>query len=99
MSWRTTSRDADNPLDDEWGTGRGHCTACGADWNGHAICHCTRCHLTFTSIGPFDAHHVGGRCLTVAELRSKGLQPNDEGHWRKPAPADLSTRFTKGRTS
>ncbi|MBO0864841.1 MAG: hypothetical protein J2P16_07210 [Mycobacterium sp.] len=75
------------------------CGRCEATWTGKAVCHCAGCHLTFTSIGPFDAHRFNGKCRAPAELRSKGYQPNDEGHWRKPAPADLRTRFTKGRTA
>jgi hypothetical protein len=63
---------------------RGMCR-CGATWTGERTCHCSACHLTFTSVGPFDAHRRG-RCLSEAELRAKGYEPNEHGHWRKPAP-------------
>jgi len=68
---------------------RGMCR-CGARWSGDQTCHCATCHLTFTSVGPFDAHRVGEmndrRCLTPGELRKKGYEPNKYGRWRKPAP-------------
>lgn len=62
--------------------------SCGARWTGARICHCARpgCHRTFTSIGAFDAHRVGGHCATEAELERRGYEPNDAGHWRQPAP-------------
>lgn len=63
---------------------------CGARWGGERLCHCAVCHLTFTSEGPFDAHRTGPmsarHCLSEAELRAKGYEPNSRGHWRKPAP-------------
>lgn len=66
---------------------------CGARWTGARPCHCATCHLTFTSIGPFDYHRAGPlaarRCRTQAELRDAGYAPNARGQWRKPAPAGL----------
>lgn len=83
---------ADSEPDPEEHLYPGSCR-CGARWFGEAICHCATCHLTFTSIGPFDAHRVGPigkprrRCWTEAELRDKGYEPNSHGHWRRPRPA------------
>lgn len=59
---------------------------CGARWQGEAIAHCAVCHLTFTTVANFDFHLYKGRCRTEAELRDKGYEPNDAGHWRKPMP-------------
>jgi hypothetical protein len=94
MSWRETiAADAEAPLDDDFGRGRGHCATCGAEWDGFKICHCSLCHLTFTAVGGFDFHRTGPaadrRCRTQAELTEKGYEPNSHGQWRKPAPADL----------
>ena len=61
---------------------------CGARWQGEAIAHCAVCHLTFTTVGNFDYHLYRERCRTEAELRDKGYEPNDAGHWRKPIPED-----------
>lgn len=57
---------------------------CGVRWTGGAICHCASCHLTFTAVGGFDVHRVNGKCRTESELRDKGYEPNENGHWRKP---------------
>ena len=75
--------------------GYGACAVCGTEWTGTRICHCGTCHLTFTAVGSFDAHRSRGHCLTTDELRSRGYQPNDAGHWRIPAPAGTFT----GRTT
>lgn len=68
------------------------CGGCSARWTGEDICHCATCHLTFTSVGPFDAHRdhstADGRCRTEDELCTRGLEPNESGYWRKPRPAD-----------
>jgi hypothetical protein len=93
MNWRHDVRaDAAAPLDDEFGSGRGHCVDCGADWNGQRICHCPTCHLTFTAVGGFDFHRIGRddsrRCRNPAELRDAGYEPNPDNQWRKPAPED-----------
>ena len=66
------------------------CTKCGVQWVGRSLCHCTVCHLTFTSIGPFDDHRTGShthdtrRCRTQEEIRARGYEPNHLGYWRKP---------------
>lgn len=67
---------------------------CGATWTGGKICHCATCHLTFTSVNGFDGHRRNGHCLSESDLRAKGYEPNDRGHWRKPAP-EGSFAFTK----
>lgn len=65
---------------------------CGARWTGERVCHCGVCHLTFTSVGPFDFHQTitrkRVRCMSEQQLRAKGYEPNDNGHWRKPRPED-----------
>lgn len=86
------------PSDDEYDddTIRGNCNGCSARWTGERICHCSRCHLTFTSVGPFDAHQRWNyqteparvKCLTPDELRDKGYEPNENDQWRKPRPID-----------
>ncbi len=65
----------------------GGCGECHTCWRGRLICHCATCHLTFTSVGPFDEHRYHGRCRTEAELTERGLAPNAAGHWRRPMPA------------
>lgn len=64
---------------------------CGASWTGGKTCHCATCHLTFGSVHGFDAHRRQFRCLTETELRDKGYEPNDRGHWRQPAPEGMFT--------
>lgn len=67
---------------------------CGASWTGLGICHCPTqgCHLTFTSIRSFDEHRTGPtdtrRCMTIDELRVRGMEPNNNGQWRHPRPED-----------
>jgi hypothetical protein len=73
-----------------------NCPHCDARWSGNRICHCARCHLTFTGGGGFDAHMVvlpdtGGRtrCLTPDELRARAkdpMRPNDRGQWGSAVP-------------
>ena len=68
----------------------GICSSCGARWQGEAICHCTTCHMTFTAIGGFDAHRYGShehdtrRCYNPDQMKARGYEPNERGHWRKP---------------
>lgn len=51
------------------------CSDCGRRWEGHAECHCRRCHLQFRNVGAFDLHLTGvpgsedTRCLGVDEVR------------------------------
>jgi hypothetical protein len=59
---------------------------CGATWTDGKTSHCAACHLTFTTVSNFDAHRTGRRCLTAAEFRERGYEPNANGYWRKPAP-------------
>lgn len=68
-----------------------HSCGCGATWGGGNTCHCSGCHLTFTSPSAFDRHRPG-RCLPPAEvglatLRTSGNQQvwgvaTGEPHWR-----------------
>ena len=52
-------------------------------------CKCTACGQLFNSVSTFDQHRVGGwenrganrRCLTVAEMLTKGWQLNAGGFW------------------
>jgi hypothetical protein len=93
MTWRARAANAARPLDDEYGKGKAHCTECGAEWFGYAICHCATCHLTFGGVTGFDFHRIGRdddrHCRTPEELTEAGYQPNTSGHWRIPAPAEL----------
>jgi hypothetical protein len=71
---------------------------CGARWQGEAIAHCATCHLTFASATGFDAHMDGRRepppgCRTEAELRKRGLEPNENGHWRRPMSDEARGRI------
>ncbi|GGM53515.1 hypothetical protein ACFFX1_54855 [Dactylosporangium sucinum] len=47
-----------------------HSCRCSVRWAGSRTCHCAvaGCHLTFTSVGAFDAHRKGGRCNPPAEV-------------------------------
>lgn len=38
------------------------CSRCDERWSGQAACHCSGCHLTYTSISAFDAHRRNGAC-------------------------------------
>lgn len=73
--------------DDDNHAGFGTCR-CGARWWGHAICHCGACHMTFTSVGPFDKHRFRGRCRTADEMQKLGYEPNEREQWRKPRPEE-----------
>lgn len=79
----------DRPMDQDTDEGDptpgGRCN-CGARWSGLDVAHCAACHLTFTSVRPFDEHWFHGRCRTDAELRERGMEPNDKGWWRHPRP-------------
>ena len=69
--------------------------SCGARWSGEAIAHCATCHLTFGSVSGFDDHRDrrgDGRCRKPDELRTRGLEPNDAGHWRRPRPPETLPR-------
>lgn len=68
---------------------------CGALWGGFDTCHCPSCHLTFTSVGPYDFHRYQGHCRTPDELRDRGYSPNDKGWWRIPRPEDSLPRKGK----
>lgn len=70
--------------------------ACGAQWGGSRTCHCSSCHLTFTSLSGFDQHRPGA-CLPPEQvglvvLRTSGNQdlwgiPDTSGRWGgSPAP-------------
>jgi hypothetical protein len=85
--------DFDNDDAGKAGRGYGVCAICGTEWQGFRICHCATCHLTFTAVGGFDAHRAHGRCANPDQLRAKGYEPNDAGHWRIPAPE--GTRFSR----
>lgn len=54
-------------------------------------CRCSACGEYFNSTGMFDAHRRGAypdrRCLTVAEMYSKGYLPNQAGFWIRKAMA------------
>jgi hypothetical protein len=62
---------------------------CGAQWRGQAIAHCAACHLTFSSPTGFDEHRTLGNCRTPDDMRKRGYEPNDEGHWRQPLTDQL----------
>ena len=48
---------------------------------------CTVCNLVFSSIHSFDKHRTGNyaertrRCLTVDEMKAKGMAQNEKGIW------------------
>lgn len=61
---------------------------CGETWTGFRIEHCTVCHQTFTGTQSGDMHRVGPhwpigqrRCLTPAEMETKGMRRNARGRW------------------
>ena len=68
------------------------CSGCGTRWSGLNTCHCGGCHETFTSVGAFDRHRRGGKCLDPAEI---GLVPANKpwtgwswpGTWTGPEVA------------
>jgi hypothetical protein len=45
-----------------------HCNGCTNRWNGYNTCHCSACHVTFSSIDAFDRHRRGGQCLPPAAV-------------------------------
>lgn len=66
----------------------GTCSGCGARWWGLAFAHCPTCHMTFRSVSGFDKHRFNGTCRTPGEMRERGYEPNEDGHWRQPRPKD-----------
>ena len=67
------------------------------------VSQCGACSLIFKSVTSFDEHRTGKhgagrRCLTEAELRAAGLEPNERGQWRRPF-ADRGQHFTSARPS
>lgn len=83
---RVRVADPTDPVDDADESAPGTCTGCGARWHGLAIAHCPTCHMTFRSVSGFDKHRFNGTCRTAAEMRERGYEPNDDGHWRLPRP-------------
>jgi hypothetical protein len=61
-------------------------------------CQCTACGLHFYSVVGFDFHRRGPwiarQCMTEAELRAKGYEPNAAGFWRQPGP-ERAAAFAK----
>lgn len=58
---------------------------------GTEMCQCGACGLYFFSDDSFQRHRTGPinarTCLSVAELRDKGMSPDDRGVWgRRSAP-------------
>lgn len=45
-----------------------HRCRCNARWAGSNTCHCGACHLTFSSVGTFDKHRVGGKCNSPSDV-------------------------------
>jgi hypothetical protein len=39
------------------------CAACGRRWTGLKACHCSACHVTFTSLTAFDIHRRNSICF------------------------------------
>ncbi|WP_018502551.1 FDXHR family putative zinc-binding protein [Parafrankia discariae] len=84
------------------GTGNGQtagCAGCTVRWPvGTNAAHCPTCHLSFASVGGFDAHRTGPidrrRCLDSTELHNLGYAPNDRGRWRIPLDPDAAARLT-----
>lgn len=93
LNLRITQDIAPHETDDKI---RGYCR-CGASWLGEAVCHCATCHLTFGSSSGFDEHRdrKEGRCRTPDELRTRGLEPDEDGHWRKPMSDAAKARIGK----
>jgi hypothetical protein len=58
---------------------------------GNGNCKCEACGARFYSMTAFDMHCTGSyasgrakhtrRCLTVKEMRAKGMRPSDKGVW------------------
>ena len=59
--------------------GSASCGGCDTRWTAKTWCHCGACHATFSGLGYFDAHRVGG-CHTppAKDARLVG------GVWRGP---------------
>lgn len=47
-----------------------HCR-CGATWTGSLMCHCSACHVTFTTVGSFDSHRSNDSCLSPGRTRPR----------------------------
>lgn len=61
---------------------------------------CMRCREEFVSMTTFDKHRTGTywpvenrRCLSVEEMREKGLVKNKKGLWTVPMPAEIINRM------
>lgn len=68
---------------------------CGARWGGLRTCHCSRCHLTFSTVGNFDRHQRGGKCLHPSEvgLVERGWPSGNQEIWQKPSDTSYNERF------
>lgn len=60
---------------------------------GSARCQCSGCLLYFKSPANFARHRREGRCLTAAELRARGMEPNAAGYWRVPLDGETKERL------
>lgn len=70
------------------------CGGCDNRWSGISRCHCSRCHITLSGIGLFDAHQRNGKCLDPAamDVRGESLRLMN-GVWCGPEmPADALAR-------
>jgi hypothetical protein len=56
------------------------------EWSGALACHCSSCGLTFSGVTTFDEHQVGPRCLTIRQLKAKGIQEVRDGVLGRPNP-------------
>ena len=70
------------------------CGGCDNTWTGLTMCHCARCHRTFSGIRLFDTHQTrAAKCLDPLMLSVKG-EPLRlvNGVWRGPAMTDDKKR-------
>ena len=70
-------------------------------------CRCSSCGEHFNSVSVFDRHRVGDwkdrglhrRCLTVAEMHSRGWALNSAGFWIRKAAQDAREPWHRTRGS
>ncbi len=78
------------------------CRQCGKDWSGLKMCHCSRCHRTFSTLAVFDAHQPASTGWDCQDPAKNKFVTDDRGIWKYPKTArytESETVSTSGGTS
>lgn len=55
------------------------CGRCARRWSGQAMCHCSACHETFSSVSSFDSHRSRGECLDPSKIKKLARKESASG--------------------